>query len=139
MAPTVGPTAVPAELTTTVDDAGRPTTGRPASAVPALTRATGLAADEFADRHWGRVPLLARGVDRHAFGDLLDLDAIDELLSRRALRTPFIRLALNGTVVDSRSFTGSGGVGAEIGDQVRDDRITALFSEIGRASCRERV
>jgi lysine-specific demethylase/histidyl-hydroxylase NO66 len=125
----VGPTAVPAELTTTVGDAGRPHAGRPASAVPALTRATGLDAAAFAERHWGRAPLLARAVDPHAFGDLLDLDAVDELLSRRALRTPFIRLARNGAVVDSRSFTGPGGVGAEIGDQVRDDRVAALFGD----------
>jgi hypothetical protein len=88
-----------------------------------------MAADAFAQRHWGRVPLLARAVDPGAFADLLDLDGIDELLSRRALRTPFIRLARNGEVVDSRSFTGPGGVGAEIGDQVRDDRVAALFGE----------
>jgi lysine-specific demethylase/histidyl-hydroxylase NO66 len=120
---------VPAELTTRSGDAGRSAADRPASAVPALTRATGLDPAAFAERHWGRAPLLARAVDPHAFGDLLDLDAVDELLSRRALRTPFIRLARNGAVVDSRSFTGPGGVGAEIGDQVRDDRIAALFGE----------
>jgi len=123
----VGPTAVPAELTPTLDDAGRPLAGRPAPS--ALARATGLDAAAFAERHWGRAPLLARGVDASAFGDLLDLDAVDELLSRRALRTPFIRLARNGAVVDSRSFTGGGGVGAEIGDQVRDDKVAALFGE----------
>ena len=54
---------------------------------------------------------------------------MDELLSRRGLRTPFIRLARNGAVVDSSSFTGGGGVGAEIADQVRDDRVAALFAE----------
>ncbi|MCO1656289.1 cupin-like domain-containing protein [Pseudonocardia sp. S2-4] len=94
-----------------------------------MARATGLDAATFAERHWGRAPLLARAVDPHAFADLLDLDAVDELLSRRALRTPFIRLARDGTVVDSRSFTGSGGVGAEIADQVRDDRVAAMFGE----------
>jgi cupin superfamily protein len=31
--------------------------------------------------------------------------------------------------VDSSSFTGPGGVGAEIGDQVRDDRVAALFGD----------
>ncbi|WP_252438879.1 cupin domain-containing protein [Pseudonocardia humida] len=120
---------MPAELISTVGAAGRPAAGRPASAVPALARATGLDAATFAERHWGRAPLLARAVDPHAFADLLDLDAVDELLSRRALRTPFIRLARDGTVVDSRSFTGSGGVGAEIADQVRDDRVAAMFGE----------
>ncbi|MFI0798003.1 cupin domain-containing protein [Amycolatopsis lurida] len=84
---------------------------------------------EFAARHWGREPLLRRtGGD---FGDLLDLDGVDELLSRRGLRTPFLRLARDGAVVDSRSFTGGAGVGAEIGDQVRDDRVAALFAEGG--------
>ena len=50
-------------------------------------------------------------------------------MSRRGLRTPFLRLARDGAVVDSTSFTGPGGVGAEIGDQVRDDRVAALFAE----------
>jgi lysine-specific demethylase/histidyl-hydroxylase NO66 len=133
-APTVEPTAVPAELTATRSDAGRSAADRPAPAVAplvgtALTRATGLDAATFADRHWGRTPLLARAVDPDAFADLLDLRAVDELLSRRALRTPFIRLARNGAVVDSASFTGPAGVGAEIGDQVRDDRVAALFGD----------
>ena len=124
---------MPTELTRPVSDAGRSTTDRPASAasapVAALTRATGLDAGTFAERHWGHRPLLARAVDAEVFRDLLDLDGVDELLSRRGLRTPFIRLARNGAVVDSRSFTGPGGVGAEIGDQVRDDRVAALFGE----------
>lgn len=124
--PTAGPTAVPAELTQPVSDAGRSFADRPASA---LFRATGLDPATFADRHWGATPLLARAVDAAGFGDLFDLDAADELLSRRALRTPFLRLARDGAVVDSRSFTGSAGVGAEIGDQVRDDRVAALFGE----------
>ncbi|RSN24333.1 cupin [Streptomyces sp. WAC 05977] len=92
-----------------------------------LSRLVGSDVEEFATRHWGREPLLRRtGGD---FGDLLDLDGVDELLSRRGLRTPFLRLARDGAVVDSRSFTGGAGVGAEIGDQVRDDRVAALFAE----------
>ncbi|GAA1291738.1 hypothetical protein GCM10009609_70260 [Pseudonocardia aurantiaca] len=95
----------------------------------ALARAIGAAADGFADLHWGREPLLVRGADPGGFRDLLDLDGVDELLSRRGLRTPFVRLARNGAVVDSASFTGPGGVGAEIADQVRDDRVAALFAD----------
>ncbi|MBE1577802.1 cupin domain-containing protein [Amycolatopsis roodepoortensis] len=92
-----------------------------------LSRLVGSAVEEFATRHWGREPLLRRtGGD---FGDLLDLDGVDEMLSRRGLRTPFLRLARDGAVVDSRSFTGGAGVGAEIGDQVRDDQVAALFAE----------
>ncbi len=94
---------------------------------PALARVAPDAA--FAAEHWGRRPLLTRGADPDGFRDLLDLDGVDELLSRRGLRTPFLRLARNGAVVDSSSFTGSGGVGAEIADQVRDDRVAALFGE----------
>ncbi len=92
-----------------------------------MARLVGPDVEEFASRHWGREPLLRR--TGRGFDDLLDLDGVDEMLSRRGLRTPFLRLARNGSVVDSRSFTGGGGVGAEIGDQVRDDRIAALFAE----------
>ncbi|WP_219413956.1 cupin domain-containing protein [Pseudonocardia nigra] len=94
-----------------------------------LARLTGTDAATFAARHWGREPLLVRGADTDAFRDLLDLDGVDELLSRRGLRTPFLRLACKGTVLDSGAFTGPGGVGAEIGDQVRDDRVGALFAD----------
>ncbi|QJY44525.1 cupin [Pseudonocardia broussonetiae] len=107
-------------------EAGRSTSDRPASAV---RRATGLDLDAFADAHWGRAPLLVRGADAESFRDLLDLDGVDELLSARGLRTPFLRLARNGSVVGSSSFTGPAGVGAEIADQVHDDRVAALFAD----------
>jgi len=115
---------VPAEVHEIAAVAGR--SARPATA---LGRLTGPAAATFAERHWGRAPLLVRGCDPDGFRDVLDLDGIDELLSRRGLRTPFLRLARNGAVVDSGSFTGPGGVGAEIGDQVRDDAVAALFAD----------
>jgi lysine-specific demethylase/histidyl-hydroxylase NO66 len=118
---------VPAEPAGPATAPGRPVDARPAPA--ALRRCTGAAADEFGAAHWGRGPLLTRGADTDAFRDLLDLDGIDELLSRRGLRTPFLRLACSGEVLGSGSFTGPGGVGAEIGDQVRDDRVAALFAD----------
>ncbi|GAB2561751.1 cupin domain-containing protein [Kribbella endophytica] len=62
------------------------------------------------------------------FADLFSLAAVDELLSRRGLRTPFLRVAKNGSVVGDSQFTGPGGVGAEIGDQIRDDKVAALFA-----------
>ena len=96
---------------------------------PVLHRLTGLDAHDFAERHWGRAPLLRRGTDAGAFRDVLDLDGVDELLSSRGMRTPFLRLAKDGAVVDSRSFTGPAGAGAEIGDQVRDDAVAALFAD----------
>jgi len=109
--------------------AGRPARdGRPASS--ALGRCIAVGAGTFAGEHWGREPLLTRGAELPAgFGDLLDLDAVDELLSRRGLRTPFLRIARDGEVLDSKHFTGRGGVGAEIADQVRDDRVLQLFAE----------
>lgn len=133
---TVGPTAVRAELTESLtesmDSAGQPISGGPASSsVPpvALARVVGPDVDAFGDRYWGREPLLVRGADPDGFRDLLDLHGIDELLSCRGLRTPFLRLARDGAVVDSTSFTGPGGVGAEIADQVRDDKVAALFAD----------
>jgi bifunctional lysine-specific demethylase and histidyl-hydroxylase NO66 len=105
---------------------------------PALRRLVAGDLDDFASATWGREARLSRAADlaKHAdgdapaaFGDLFDLAAVDELLSRRGLRTPFLRVAKQGTVVDSRHFTGEGGVGAEVSDQVRDDRVAALFAE----------
>ena len=93
-----------------------------------LRRVTGMGTGEFAARYWGRRPLLVQPADARGFGDLLDLDGVDELLSRRGLRTPFVRLARDGAVVGSNAFTAPGGVGAEIGDQVRDDKVADLFS-----------
>ncbi|WP_243794657.1 cupin domain-containing protein [Saccharopolyspora gloriosae] len=119
-APTAERTAVPAELSESADTAAPP---------GALARVVGPDVDGFGDRYWGRAPLLVRGADSAGFRDVLDLDGVDELLSRRGLRTPFLRLAREGAVVDSGWFTGPGGVGAEIGDQVRDDKVATLFAE----------
>jgi hypothetical protein len=54
---------------------------------------------------------------------------VDELLSRRGLRTPFLRIAKDGAVVDPKRFTTSGGAGAEIGDQVSSDAVLRLFAD----------
>jgi hypothetical protein len=72
--------------------------------------------------------LLNRGADPD-FTDLLGPGAVDELLSRRGLRTPFLRLASRGEVLPPARFTGSGGAGAEVGDQVRDDQVLSLYAE----------
>ena len=85
--------------------------------------------DTFAHA-WGRRPLLATGNELpKPFDDLLDLDDVDELLSRRGLRTPFLRMAKDGAVVESSRFTRAGGVGATIGDQVDDTSVARLFAE----------
>ncbi|MCW6010605.1 cupin domain-containing protein [Micromonospora sp. CPCC 205371] len=84
----------------------------------------------FAAVHWGRTALLSRAEELGGggFADLLSPDDVDELLSRRGLRTPFLRVAKDGQVVPPGRYTGSGGAGAEIGDQVLDERVLALYA-----------
>ena len=81
---------------------------------------------------WARGPLLSTrselaAAGRAGFDDLFSLGAVDELLSRRGLRTPFIRLAKNGVVAPTGRYTRSGGTGAQVADQVADDRVLELF------------
>ncbi|SCX50125.1 Ribosomal protein L16 Arg81 hydroxylase, contains JmjC domain [Klenkia marina] len=84
----------------------------------------------FAEQHWSRRPLLTSAAELgRDFSDLLTLADVDELLSVRGLRTPFLRIARNGEVVDPKRFTGSGGAGAEVADQVSSDSVLRLFSE----------
>ncbi|MGZ4631315.1 MAG: cupin domain-containing protein [Actinomycetes bacterium] len=100
---------------------------------PALRRCVAGSTDAFARDTWARRPLLspydALGAPDAAFGDLFSLAAVDELLSRRGLRTPFIRIARNGEVVGEKRYTRSGGAGALIADQVADDRVLSLFDD----------
>ena len=65
------------------------------------------------------------------------LDTVDELLSRRGLRTPFLRVAKDGKVVDASRFTRSGGAGAEIADQLADDKLLGLFVDGSTLCCRD--
>src|SRR6266545_913371 len=103
--------------------------GRSQVGGPALRRCVAGDPARFAAEYWGRAPLLSRAPDLPAsYDDLLTLDAVDELLSRRGLRTPFLRIAKDGVVASDNQFTGGGGAGAEIGDQVRDDKVAALFT-----------
>jgi bifunctional lysine-specific demethylase and histidyl-hydroxylase NO66 len=89
----------------------------------------------FARDHWGRTALLSRAAEFAAagnvpgFADLLSADDADELLSRRGLRTPFLRIAHEGRVVPAADFTGGGGAGAEIGDQVLDEQVLAHYAD----------
>jgi cupin superfamily protein len=96
---------------------------------PALRRLVAEDVADFADRTWGREPLLSRSEELpQGFGDLLSASAVDELVSERGLRTPFLRVAKDGTTLAERSFTAPGGIGASIGDQVSDDKLVQLFS-----------
>jgi len=97
---------------------------------PALDRCIGISSTEFAQQYWSSTPLLTpatRGAG--TFADLLSLDDVDELVSTRGLRTPFLRMAKNGSVLPTATFTRSGGVGAGITDQVADDKVLAQLSD----------
>ncbi len=98
---------------------------------PALTRCVAAEPATFAAAHWGRTPLLSRAgeLPGSGFADLLSPDDVDELLSRRGLRTPFLRVADRGTVLPTGRYTGSGGAGAEVADQVIDDKIMQLYAD----------
>jgi hypothetical protein len=108
----------------------QPATGRPTTR-PTLQRLV-TDPDEFASRVWGRAALLSVSEDLPAdqpVTDLFDADAVDELVSRRGLRTPFLRVAKDGTTLGDRAFTAGGGAGATIGDQVSDDKLVRLFTD----------
>ncbi|MBA8792584.1 hypothetical protein FHX74_000178 [Friedmanniella endophytica] len=115
------------------NDAGVPgdptVAGHPAGATPALDRLITLGAEAFAGAHWGRAPLLSTAAELGGdFTDLLDAAAVDELVSDRGLRSPFLRVAKDGSTLPVASFTAGGGIGATVGDQVSDDKLTELFA-----------
>ena len=86
--------------------------------------------DVFAEEYWGRQPLVSRAAELpEPFDDLFALDAADELVSRRGLRTPFVRVAKNGQTLADSAFTSGGGVGAGVADQVTDDKLLGLFAD----------
>ncbi|MCS5499415.1 cupin domain-containing protein [Cnuibacter physcomitrellae] len=97
---------------------------------PALSRCIGVSPDTFAREYWGASPLLtpASALPRD-FDDLFSSTAVDELVSRRGVRTPFIRMAQEGDVLSPGRFTGSGGFGAEIADQVDSAKVLARFAD----------
>jgi lysine-specific demethylase/histidyl-hydroxylase NO66 len=100
--------------------------------VSALARCISVEPGKFATAYWGREPLLSRAEEiggPGGFAELLSPDGVDELLSRRGLRTPFLRVAKQGTVLPAGRYTGSGGAGAEIDDQVADDKVLQLYAD----------
>ena len=95
----------------------------------ALRRLTGIDLGTFADRFWGVAPKLTRSADlSDSFDDLMTLDAVDELISERGVRTPFVRMAKDGRLLDKSQFTASGGFGAEVTDQVDSAAVLAAFA-----------
>ncbi|MGV8873551.1 MAG: cupin domain-containing protein [Rhodococcus sp. (in: high G+C Gram-positive bacteria)] len=95
----------------------------------ALRRLTGVDLGTFADRFWGTSPKLTRSADLPgSFDDLMSVDAVDELIAERGVRTPFVRMAKDGRLVDKAQFTASGGFGAEVTDQVDSGGVLESFA-----------
>lgn len=89
--------------------------------------------EQFADQWWGHAPLLVRGEDDparagHGIAGLFSPEAVDELLTRRGLRAPFLRMAAQGRTLADSEFTTGGGVGAGVSDQVSDDKVRRQFA-----------
>jgi bifunctional lysine-specific demethylase and histidyl-hydroxylase NO66 len=104
--------------------------GAPFAEDSVLARLIAVDRDQFASRYWGQETLLSPAADLPGgLTELLDENAIDELVSKRGLRTPFLRVAKNGTTLADKAFAAPGGVGAGIADQVSDDRLTQLFAD----------
>ena len=96
----------------------------------ALSQVCSAAPDVFASEVWGHRAWLSHASDLSGeVTELFSPQAADELLSTRGLRTPFLRMAKDGTVIPHARFTGSGGAGANIADQVHDDAVLRLFAD----------
>lgn len=93
---------------------------------PALSRCLTIDTDRFAVEHWGQAPLLSATT---GFTDLFSSDAVDELLTVRGIRTPFLRMARNGQILAAATYTSTGGVGATVTDQADPAKIHALMAE----------
>ena len=92
---------------------------------PALSRLISTSDDEFAREYWGTKPLLSPSVGD--FSDLFTLASADELVSSRGIRTPFVRMAIEGTLLDASRYTSPGGFGAEVADQLDSAKVLAEF------------
>lgn len=90
-----------------------------------LNRLIGADLEAFARDVWARRAQLTRGADD--FSDLFSADAVDELVSRRGLRTPFLRVAKDGSTLPGSSFTSPAGVGATVSDQLDDTAVWRAF------------
>lgn len=101
--------------------------GAPGGAGVLETRLIDIGRERFARDVWGRAPLLTRRAG--GFSDLFSADAVDELISRRGLRTPFLRVAKDGSTLPDSSFTAPAGVGATISDQLDDTALWRRFAD----------
>ncbi len=94
---------------------------------PAFARLCSASWEQFSTQIWARAPWLSPAADLPADGSPLTLADVDHVLSQQALRTPFLRMSRDGVVAPDGSFTGSGGVGARVRDQILDDAVARLL------------
>ncbi|MET9767159.1 cupin domain-containing protein [Streptomyces sp. NPDC006415] len=91
------------------------------------SRLTRLSREAFARDVWARTAALTR--DASDFSDVFSPAAVDELISRRGLRTPFLRVAKDGSTLPPSSFTAPAGVGATVADQLDDTALWRAFAD----------
>src|SRR5215218_2787305 len=103
-----------------------PTTAAPTpEAEPsALNRCFGSDPGSF-EQAWQRAPLVGHDRSGAAFADLLDLEAVDELITTRALRHPAFRLVHEGATRPLATYTSSRRWGSTRYDGVIDPVRTA--------------
>ena len=94
----------------------------------ALARCTRVDPKAFAVEHWSRTPLLSRaGELPSGFEDLLSVADVDELVSDRALRSPFFRTVKQGAGLPLPVRTVAAG-NRRIGDVVDPDALRAQYA-----------
>lgn len=106
-----------------------------------LTRCVGDVAG-FLSEHWGQRPLLRRAEQTGAdYTDLLDVAAVDHLVTSAGLRTPAFRLIKDGSPLDASTYTMTpqiGGVAVTgLGDPAKilaavDDGATLVLQGLHR-------
>lgn len=95
---------------------------RGAAALPRLLGTTPV--KDFAADVWGQRPHRANAGD---VSDLFSSAVVDDLISVRGLRAPFLRIAKDGRTFADREFTTGGGVGASVSDQLNDELVWRHF------------
>jgi lysine-specific demethylase/histidyl-hydroxylase NO66 len=96
--------------------------------VEALTLLTGDA-QVFREEIWASHPYRHRA-DPHELGKLLPLEAVDELVTSNAIRTPSLRLVKDGTVVPASTYTRKATIAGEPVTGLADPaKVLALFRD----------
>ena len=98
--------------------------------VSALERCVSVRPAVFGREYWAAQPLHSPAESLPGdFSDLFSPAAADELLTDRALRTPFIRMAKEGAVLPPERYTAPGGFGAQVADQVDSAMVLREFAD----------